>query len=258
MPTFYHSGSLGDQIYSLPTVMQLGGGMFVSGMPWAAHQSILPLLKLQTCIKHVRHVSEGGLPAGFVDLSVFRNHPLFTRMYIPELHAAMQNVKIDTSKAWLTLNVAPQQWMLFDTYAVVSVTSRYRDRFFSWDKEVRYLHSQTGCVYFVGHYLEYKDFISSLGYRAACIPKFMNTKDMLEAAHVIKHAKLFSSNQGGNLAIRQALRLPWRFEQSPNTRDTEDQSDLETKLNPVTRRFHLATVCIKRMLFDNQYTRHQI
>lgn len=256
MPTFYHSGSLGDQIYSLPTVKALGGGTFVSGMSFDAFMSIEPLLRAQECIKHVFHVNQKIMQPGWIDLSSFRNHPLFTRMHIADLHAEMQQIKIDKTVPWLWSGLKHR----FPSYgqhpfAVVAVTPRYRDAFFRWSGEIKYLTRQVENVYYIGSLYEFQKFKLELDHVARKLITYLPTDNLLEAADVIHDALYFSGNQSVPLAIRQACAKSWRFEQSPNHRDTEQGTEMETKLNPYTRRIHLAVTCIKRAIFDNQYQR---
>lgn len=254
-------------IYSLPTVELMGGGQFISGMPMAEHKAIAPLLRAQLYIRNVFHLSECGLPANFVNLSRFRDHPLFTRRHIAELHAEMMEPRIVLGhwwkKGWLNLERDGTIWpqRLFDLlprrplsfggqrygdFAVIAVTPRYRDRFFSWKKEIRFLQSQVKTIFFLGHEMEYRE--SVFGKHPAI--DWIKTDNLLEAAFFIQRAKLFSGNQSSMLAIRQGLGLSYRFEQSPNHLDTEQGSEHETILNPWTRRLHLATICVKKALFD--------
>lgn len=272
-------------IYSIPTIEAMGGGDFISGMPILAHMAIAPLLRAQPCIRNVYHLSEKGLPANFVNLSRFRDHPLFTRKHIVELHAEMMtedvlvspgcytersyNIGQSWKNGWLNLERDGTIWpqRLFDLlpksprtepgrrswndFAVVAVTSRYRDRFFSWKKEIKFIRSQVKTIYFLGHELEFRDFA-----RKHPGIDWVKTDNLLEAAFFIQRAKLFSGNQSSMLAIRQGLGLPYRFEQSPNHLDTEQGSKHETILNPRTRRLHLATICIKKALFDIKEKRY--
>jgi hypothetical protein len=143
-------------------------------------------------------------------------------------------------------------------YSIINVTERYRDRFFKWDKEVRYLHSQTDMVCLIGHEQECASFFDDLRPKTRDrIYRHLRTPDLLQAARWISRAKHFSGNQSVMLAIRQGFGLPYRFEQSPNHLDTEQgDNPNETIINPFTRRLHLATVCVKKMLFDNKQKRY--
>lgn len=246
---FYHNGSLGDIIYSLPTVKAMGGGIYVTGLPKTQHEAIALLLKIQPYITGVLHLSESGLPADFIDLTLFRNHPLFTREHIVLLHAdAQQAAPHGWKKGWLE-NIPPVI-NAAGPYNVINLTNRYRDRFFNWKSEIAFLRRSARFTYFLGMYKEYSEMPTAHGFI------YQPTETLLEAAEFIAGARYFSGNQSSMLAIRQGLGMPYRFEQSPNHLDTEQGSPNETILNPVTRRIHLFTVCMKKALFDNKITRH--
>lgn len=253
MKYFYHSGSLGDMIYSLPTVQAMGGGVFVTGMGVEEHNAIAPLLLRQPYIQGVLHVKSSGLPPDFINLSNFRNHPLFTRRHIVELHAEMQNVKLGNwQKGWLRKFPATRDI----AGAIINVTPRYRDRFFNWDRELRYLFNLTDRVTFVGHPREYAAFQNRKPSKLRKRVKYWQAINLSMLTMAISEAPYFSGNQSAALAIRQGLGMPYRFEQSPNHLDTEQGSEHETIVNPVTRRIHLATICAKKMLFDTKHKRY--
>lgn len=252
MKYFYHSGSLGDMVYSLPTVRAMGGGVFITGMDIVSHNAIAPLLLRQPYIHGVLHISGSGLPPDFINLSNFRNHPLFTRKHIALLHAETFGVDITGwEKGWLTTTQSH-----IHPYSIVNVTPRYRDRFFNWDREVRFLFSKVQTVFFLGHVKEYAEFINKSkgnSIRRKVIYKPVPTLE--HASYYLNASQYFSSNQSSLLAIRQGLGLPYRFEQSPNHLDTEQGSPHETIINPVTRRIHLVAICAKKAFFDTKTKR---
>lgn len=254
MKYFYHSGSLGDMIYSLPTVQAMGGGVFVTGMGVAEHNAIAPLLLQQPYIYGVLHVSSSGLPPDFINLSNFRNHPLFTRLHIVELHAEVQGVKLGNwQKGWL---VCDPKVCMMPGRAVINVTPRYRDKFFRWRRELIYLENRCGRIYFIGTGAEFGDFVNRNKLGKIARLSYIPTDNLAAAKDVIESVMYFSGNQSAMLAIRQGLGLPYRFEQSPNHLDTEQGSDHETILNPITRRIHLAAICAKKAFFDIKTKRY--
>lgn len=256
---FYHTGGLGDIVYSLPTVKAMGGGGFIVNMSKPEYDSIRPLLLAQPYIKAVHHVSTFGLPANFVDLTIFRNHPLFTRLHIAELHAQMQKVDITGWKnGWLE---GIRENPFGRQAAIFNVTERYRDRFFNWTREVKRQHKARNFkpIGFIGLAHEYDHFISDLNRNTYIMPHYTGIRTLLDAAKILSQTSMFCGNQSAMLAVRQGLGLPYRFEQSPNHLDTEqgdNPSENETIINPFTRRLHLATVCMKKMLFDNKQKRY--
>lgn len=81
MPTFFHTGDIGDIIASLPTVRALRGGEYVIGyrkdgqresLRGARFEAIAPLLLAQPYINGVRWAEP---PSGCLDFSRFREFP---------------------------------------------------------------------------------------------------------------------------------------------------------------------------------------
>lgn len=257
---FYHSGSFGDMIYSLPTVKQMGGGIFVSDLPLHHTRNITELLEFQPYITEVLHRTQTSLPPSFINLSKFHQQPGLYKNHLVDSHAEAQGISLGCWEAtpWLSVpspypfaNVSQLGPKLRrDAYAVVNVTPRYRDKFFNWSREINYLFRQVEAVYFVGYRQEYET--SGLDeYRGGLYGQhrveFVETDNMMQAAAIIKEAALFSGNQSSMLAIRQGLGLPYRFEQAPHHPNTEQRSGLETILNPISRRAHLAYISLKKI-----------
>lgn len=243
---FYHSGKLGDIIYSLPTVQAMAEpddyNVFVTGLPKKAHEALHLLLIKQPVIKAVLRVDETELPIGYINLDYFRQSPLV------HAHLVTKHLKEFTlhdykwCMPWLQV-VAPT--FTKNKFAVISVTGRYRDKFFNWGTELDWLLKRVDAIYFVGDYDEYADF--SKKYKRKGL-YYYPTMDLWQAAKMIQQAVYFSGNQSSMLAIRQGLALPYRMEQSPNHTDCNQYSENETILNPRTRKLHLFVTTLKRIM----------
>lgn len=240
MRTFYHSGRIGDIIYSLPTIQAFGGGRLITGIPPKAHEALAPLLLKQSCIEGLGRIEEEGLPKGFINLDHFRQTPGLGQIHLVNAHLrafGFPDHDFHSGMPWLEQGkkLCPQRM------AVINYTGRYQDRFFSWEKEARRLKKLTGTVLFLGSREEYDRF------PGRPFTYFLPTADLLFAARIIANAKYFSGSQSSLLAIRQALGLSYRMEHSPNHQDVSQGSPRETVLNPVTRRIHLFLFTLKKV-----------
>lgn len=275
MNTFYHSGKLGDIIYSLPTIHALGGGSLILNY-WEQspeYLAIAPLL-FQQGIEDVRplYPPHGPERENFVDLSRFRLHPQSGKIHIVNAHLHMANAgkhAYPFPQPWLKVpEKAPYMSYIpgmdfrianrvtNEPYAIVSVTSRYRDNCFSWSGELNKLRRLLGDnfiknIYFMGNRNEYQASLFHYeGKRTGGLfpVRFLETANLAQAAYFIFHAKYFSSNQNSLLAIRQGFGLPYRFEQSPNHNDVNQYSSIETVLNPRSRKLHLFLSTVKKII----------
>ena len=219
-PTYYHSGDLGDIIYSLPAIRELGGGDLLLGpdnrtnmatrekMTLSRHMLIQPLLEVQPFLHAVDH--ELMMPKDVTyDLNqmrqLLRSHRLdmtpgmnLARCYLQAFGLELDN----DSKPWLTVpspkEVAP---------VVIARSPRYRDQTFRWDRVVAEYHGQ--CI-FVGSTEEHADFTKQWG----PVP-YHPTADLLELAQVIAGARLFVGNQSLPYAIAEGLKKPAILEACP-------------------------------------------
>lgn len=248
--TFYLSAGLGDCIYSLPTVREMGGGTFIYGGSYKGYEAIKPLLEEQFCITKCVHSSQVSLPQGFINLDWFRNSPDFGKRHFVQLFREQFNLPpydFIKNSGWLedirTVKAS------FYPYAIVNVTPRYRDKVFKrlggWDREIKKLYKMgVDKMFFMGFIEDYEELKS---YTNSPIDYFP-TNNLLEAAQMIKGAKYFSGNQSVLLAIREGLGLPYRLEWSPNHTDTCQFNDNETIINRRTRKIHFAITSAKRLM----------
>jgi hypothetical protein len=95
-------------------------------------------------------------------------------------------------------------------------TERYRSPEFPWTDIIRWFGS-TAC--FLGLPSEHESFVRD--YREAERVPFIATPDLLEAARIIKGAKLFVGNQTALFAIAEALKIPRVLESFTPMRNCE-------------------------------------
>lgn len=246
---------MGDIIYSLPTVAKMMKGFhvctFVTGLPRKLHELIAPLLRVQPYIGDVLHISETELPIGFINLDWFVRSPHNTRQHIVNAHRESQGLPLFDFKKegeWLWVPSAPT--LVHGRYAVINVTSRYRDKIFNWSSELEWLLKKVDRIYFVGLPEEWIEFKTKYKANSSKVV-YYKIENYLQAVYLIKNAAYFSGNQSSLLAIRQALALPYRMEQSPNHVDCNQYSERETILNPWTRKVH-KTITAARMIINDK------
>ena len=253
---FYHSGKLGDIIYSIPTIHAMRQdkgryGTLITGMSEKETEAIKPLLTLPNFpFSDVVHNLGHQFPRSFtVNLDKFRLHPNLGKKHLVDVHAEMQGVAPAASwrQGWVELPPI-LHGLMREHYAVVSVTSRYRDPIFNWKWEIAYLRRRVKKIYFIGLWSEY----NRSPFADSPHVEYLQTWNLMEAATYINNAAYFSGNQSSALAIRQAVGRPYRFEQSPNHWDVRQDSEHETVINRHTRRIFLTALCIKKALRGKQ------
>lgn len=216
--TFLHSGSLGDIVYSLPTIKAMGGGrlyvkraLFHDGYDqFTAAEDLLAqqpyLFDVQPYpAQYDQFQYDPNIRIDF-DLDQARRQPRRGVVHIVKRHMDAFGVRSATwRKPWLTVNgPAP---VSFD-YDVIHLTPRYRnDSRVDWRKV---LAAIPGLVFFIGFEREYRDFIRTAG-KVEYIP----TRNLLEMAQVIKGSRALFCNQSVALTIAQGLGHPYFLERHP-------------------------------------------
>jgi len=244
MNTFYHSGGLGDIIYSLPTVKRLGGGIYVTGLPMNAHDVIAPLLLSQPYITGVRHVTEDGLPKGYINLDYFRHSSRGNKNHLVNQHLryfGFDDYDFETEGGWL--EGIESKHIGRSLFSVLNITPRYRDKIFSWR---RYFNTHpVRKLLFMGLPEEYHTFGWPITNR------YFPVGDYLEAARIIAGAEEFYGNQSSLLAIRQGLGMTYHMEWSPNHVDSSQFSTREIIVNRYTRKIHKLYVTVRGLFKSN-------
>jgi len=210
---FHHRGSMGDIIYSLPTVMAFGGGiLWIRKKPH--YEWLHTLLERQPCIRKV--INDACGLNGFVNLDGYR---IVERKayrsghfkHLAECHLLALGKESDISKPWLQ---GIESQMVADI--VVSRSTRYHDR---EDIDWKLLD---GCdVLFIGFMDEYEQFLSLYGVSSF----YYECKDALEMAQIIKGSKLFLGNQSLGFAIAEGLKHPRVLEVYHKNANCMPQSD---------------------------------
>jgi hypothetical protein len=193
----FHSGCIGDIIYSIPTMQALGvTTLYVDDRPWT--KPIVSRIGLFSRLieaqgiavkKHERENID-------VDLSTYRNGGMAYGDNISNRVARWAGVKIDLSKPWIKSGK--------NNYAagkiIVSRGARWHGEFFPW-REIVDMFS--GDIMFIGHTDEYDDFCNEFGK-----VERLHTIDLYDVAEAISGASLFIGNQSSPNAIANALHAP--------------------------------------------------
>jgi len=217
---FYHSGDLGDIIYSLPTIKALGGGLLVLSADYNKMDvrnkltldtinNLREILNLQEYIVDTR--SAHKMPADidydlndmrqpFIDwgagkfnekeVDILRNKNL-THHYF-DLYNLDHHNECDQ---WLHSNISK----IYNNYPIViNRTKRYNNEKFPWQEIVdKYFNK----IIFVGLPDEYKEFSFNFGKI-----KYIESKNILELLHIISGSKVFIGNQSFPYSLAEGLK----------------------------------------------------
>lgn len=216
MKTFRHSGDMGDIVYSLPAVKELGGGDVYIGinnpftdMTKEKYEFIKPLLLNQPYIHDV-HLWNGE-PVDY-NLDDFREYYFKNFSTLTKIYRNIAEMHLDVF--YLNRNLAEQKWLYAKSHPVAPVvinrTFRYRNDNFNWRQFEGNL-----CV-FVGSPEEHKSFC-----REQFNVAYQPVKDALEMAEIIQGSEVFIGNQSLAFAISEGLKkfnLLEESERFPNCR----------------------------------------
>lgn len=216
---FYHSGDLGDVIYSLPTIKKLGGGCLVlspdykgmevrCAMTYEKAMHIRELLSetdfiTQVNYHHLKPVDIdydlNSVRQGFIDwgagklneqqINELREKKL-VKMYEDEFSVSDTDIK-----PYLQIN----QKIVNEKYPIViNRTDRYQNPSFPWLDILRDFRDK---IMFVGSEKEHQEFSNSFKKI-----KFIPTPTYMILAQVIKGSKLFIGNQSFPYSIAESLK----------------------------------------------------
>lgn len=207
MPTFKHSGSLGDVIYSMPTIRALGGGILYLNpnktyrMTLDKIEEMIPLLEQQSYIEKVK-VWNGETTDYGLDSWRRRRKKRIGRHTIIDAHLDWFEIsRSEKDKAWLTVDKPTECDVVF------ARSARHNNPMFGWKEVWSQFHNR---AIFVGIEEEHKTFEEQTGK----IP-FIKTNNMLELARIIAGSKLFIGNQSLPYAIAEGLKVNSWLEISP-------------------------------------------
>lgn len=200
---YFHSGDLGDVLYALPSMRELGrGDLYLNSRPWTAKMTearaavLRPLLEAQDYVGQVIH---GDAPAGehFVNFSTFRNGGIFFGLNLMEHQSE-----------WVNANASPEPWLKVSPSArargrvVCHRSPRYQNPYFRWDLIGEAFGTK---MLFVGMPHEVEELRRVTKVHA----EYEITQDYLELAKLIAGADLFIGNQSSPMALAIGLGVPF-------------------------------------------------
>lgn len=225
-PSFYHSGDLGDIIYSLVAIKELSKGLgparVILGpdnrtpmqtrevMTVARFNLIASLIGEQDYVESVTYSTT--LPSDLdYDLNQFRmgfygpRIDIAPGMNLARCHLKHFKVKLDADeKPWLSVgDVSIPEGKT----VVISRSSRYHNPRFNWIEVMRRYGKH---AVFVGTETEWREFSRSYG-----DIDYFSCKTLLDAARVISAATLFIGNQSCPFSIAEAMKQNVILEVSP-------------------------------------------
>jgi hypothetical protein len=211
LKTFFHSGNLGDIIYSLPTIIAHGGGVLYLGigtgnleisskapppnpMTEPTALQIIELLKTQSYLTDIKVYNNERVD---YNLDKFREHHAVMTNHIAKSHLDAFGVNYNLALPWLR-NISP----LYINDIVISRTKRNLSTLikFNWQVLSKY---EEKCI-FIGFEDEYEEFKKCTGLNVERYP----VRSALEIARVIKGSKLFIGNQSLGFALAEAMKHP--------------------------------------------------
>lgn len=220
--TFIHGGDIGDLIYALPTVRELGGGTLIMSpcntrerMTEGKAAKIAPLLEVQPYIKCTGF--EAHPPPAAYNFNSFRD-----RMKKGKSLALVQSELFGknghtTKEAWLSVDHPVR---VGDYDVILHRSTRYHNPSFNW-KAVLKKYGKRALM--VGLEQEHSIFVKEFGK-----VEFHRTGDFLELARVIAGCKLFVGNQSAPYSIAEGLKMPAILESCPTALDCQfERPDLQ-------------------------------
>jgi hypothetical protein len=228
--TFKHMGKIGDIIYSLPCIRELGGGILYipENTPDACtgmYSSVKDLLLMQPYIHEVREYPSGlgygekapGIHIDY-DLDDARLQPLKGKIHIVKRYMDAFGVNYPGWKEpWLHLERWPLQGRyrnLPKEYVLINYTGRHikNDNLniisrVDWARVVRSIDLP---VYFIGLKCEHETFEQLF-----CEIPYLHTNDMYDVALLVRDAQAIYCNQSSILALSQSLGKTYYLEVKP-------------------------------------------
>ncbi|WP_276483574.1 hypothetical protein [Paraflavitalea pollutisoli] len=219
MKTFRHGGKLGDLIYALPTIRELGGGILyipertpdgVTNM----YSNMKRLLELQPYIKEVREYPSGlaykelapGIHIDY-DLDMARDQPAKGVIHIVKRYMDAFGIKIPNWKdPWLSIErhhvERGPEYTIFNYTGRHIINDRMPSRPFDWKN---LWDSIEGNKYFIGttdEVIQFREIVKS-------DVDYVVTNDALEVAIWVNQAKAVYCNQSLVLTLAQATGTPY-------------------------------------------------
>lgn len=230
MKTFRHGGKIGDVLFALPTIRELGGGILYlpEQTPDACsnlYSSLKDLLLLQPYIHEVREYPSGLpykelAPGIYVDydMDIARDQPLKGKIHIVKRYMDAFGVNYPNWKEpWLRVEQKPFEttwWNIEKDYCLLNYTGRHivNDQLkitsrVKWGEVIKSINKP---VYFVGLKCEHEAFE-----QLYCKVPYLHTSNMHELALLVDKAHAVYCNQSSTLALAQALGKTYYLEPKP-------------------------------------------
>ena len=218
---FFHSGPLGDLIYSLPLINKLSekhtcnlyvnlnkkftyeyykhtaNGYFIDERTF---KFLSPLLKKQRSLNIIKEYENEKID---INLDLFREIPVSFTFNSPRWFFAITGEHCDLSKPSLFVDDHAE----IKNKIVVLRSFRFRNIYINYN----FLKNYDNLLY-VGVEEEYQDL-------KKIIPnlEIYNCRDLLEMAQIIKSSKFFVGNMSVGYALSETLKIPRLLEASPET-----------------------------------------
>ena len=194
----FHSGCIGDIIYSIPTLRELGcTHLYVNDRPWT--KPILHRIGVYKRLLESQGIAVSPHEGEKIDydLSTYRNGGLLYGQNIATRVANWMLVKPDLNKPWLSIG---SKHPATKGKIVISRGARWHGEYFPWKQIVEELGEH--CL-FIGLQEELDAFCDQFG-----DVEYLPTEDLYEAAQAIAGSDLFIGNQSSPNAICEGLKHP--------------------------------------------------
>ncbi len=226
MKTAASSGGIGDIIYAVPIMKELG----VTDLYVKESYYFVPYGNMYLAVKDLIemqgfrvHSTSGAYPPGRFDpalkidvnLDDFRKQPKRGLNHIMTSYANQFGSPNKEPYKTPWLNVETAYGEIQESYTLIAMTGRWRDQSpIRWHKVVEQIG---GKVYFIGFKDEYANFLMLLN--QDYIPHWQ-TQNMLHVARLIKDCKALYCNQTAALTIAQGLGKNYYLEVKPGKTNT--------------------------------------
>ena len=224
--TFLHSGDMGDIIYGLPTIKELGGGILFLDPTW----DILSFNEEKVALLKPLLVAQPYIDDVIIQNEIHATHNL-NKFRLRNLNVfndvGHNNLASSHLEAFgLSADLINEQWLIAGEKKVANIifhrSSRYHNEDFPWKDIVQKFQDQ---AIFVGLEGEHEQFVKLFG----DVP-FYQVYDCLELAEIINAADLFIGNQSMPFAISEGLHKKNCLEicrESPNCNFKRDGHNIE-------------------------------
>lgn len=227
--TFRHGGKIGDVIFSLPCIRELGGGILYLPelTPDACanlYSTTKALLLQQSYIHEVREYPSGlaykelapGIHIDY-DLDLARDQPLKGVIHIVKRYLDAFGVRLtDWKEPWLRVK---GERRLRSDYVLINYTGRHiRNEQWRVESKVNWGEIINGIEqpkYFVGLPQEHFLFCQKYG---VDLP-YLQTDNLLQLALLVRDAKAVYCNQSSTLALSQSLGKEYYLDVKPGKRN---------------------------------------